>query len=274
MECFLENKAQNSREGLENKRFRAPNQRTPSLAGLQGSLFSSQHCENKKFFPPIVNQYQKTHWGCCALMVCRAQNCKLSKVGIPKELETKSSLALLQLPGEAHCPGLKGRIFYCYFWVAKSCAQSCLTLCDPMDSSMPGFPVLHYLLEFAQIHNHWVGNAIQPFPPLLPPSPLALNLPQHQGLFQWVGPVHQMAKVQHFPGSSDGKECTCKCGRLRFDPWVRKIVGKGNVNLLQYSCLENSMDRRATGWLWSMGSQRWDTTEQLTFTYLLEFQLH
>ena len=79
-----------------------------------------------------------------------------------------------------------------------------------------------------------------------------------------------MAKVQHFPGSSDGKECTCKCGRLRFDPWVRKIVGKGNVNLLQYSCLENTMDRRATGWLWSMGSQRWDTTEQLTFTYMLE----
>ena len=149
MECFLENKAQNSREGLENKRFRAPNQRTPSLAGLQGSLFSSQHCENKKFFPPIVNQYQKTHWGCCALTVCRAQNCKLSKVGIPKEPETKSSLALLQLPGEAHCPGLKGKIFYCYFWVAKSCAQSCLTLCDPMDSSMPGFPALHYLLEFA-----------------------------------------------------------------------------------------------------------------------------
>ena len=206
-------------------------------------------------------------------MVCRTQNCKLSKAGIPKEPKKKNSLVLLQLPREVHVPGIKGRIFYCYFWVAKSCAQSCLTLHDPMDSSTPGFPVLHYLLEFTQIHIRWVGNAIQPFP-LLPPSPPALNLPQHQGLFQWVGSVHQIAKVQGFPGSSDDKECTCKCGRLGFDPWVRKITGKGNGNLLQYSCLENSMDRRATGWLQSKGSQRSDTTEQLTFTYLLELQLH
>ena len=68
-----------------------------------------------------------------------------------------------------------------------SIAQSCLNLCDPMDCSMPGFPVLHHLLEFAQTHVHWVSDAIQPFNPLLPPSPLALNLSQHQGLFQWVG---------------------------------------------------------------------------------------
>ena len=207
-------------------------------------------------------------------MVCRAQNCKLSKVDVPREPKRKSSLALLQLSGEARCPGLKGRIFYCYFWVAKSCAQSCLTLWDPMDSSMPRFPVLHYLLEFAHIHNHWIGNAIQPFPPLSPSSPPALNLPQHQGLFQWAGSAHQIAKVQGFPGSSDGKECTCKCGRLGFDPWVRKIARKRNGNLLQYSCLENSMDRKATGWLRSMGSQRSDTTKQLTFTCLLELQLH
>ena len=187
MESFLENKAQNSREGLENARFWASNQRTLSLEGLQVSLFSSQHCENKKVFPLIVNQYQKTHWGCCA------QNCKLSKVGIQKEPEKKSSLALLQQSGEAYSPGLKGRIFYCYFWVAKYSAQSCLTLCNAMDSSTPGFPVLHYLLEFAQIHNHWVGNAIQQFPPLSPPSPPALNLPQHQGLFQGLGSLHQVA---------------------------------------------------------------------------------
>ena len=52
--------------------------------------------------------------------------------------------------------------------------------------STPGFPVLHYLLEFIQTHVHWVGDAIQPSHPLSPPSPPALNLSQHQGLFQWI----------------------------------------------------------------------------------------
>ena len=68
----------------------------------------------------------------------------------------------------------------------SSVAQSCPTLCDPMDCSMPGFPVLHCLPEFAQTHIHWVGDAIQPSHPLLSPSPAAFNLSQHQGLLQWV----------------------------------------------------------------------------------------
>ena len=64
-----------------------------------------------------------------------------------------------------------------------SVAQSCLTLCDPRGCSSPGFPVLHYFLEFAQTHVHWVGDAIQTFHPLSSPSLLAFNLSQHQGLF-------------------------------------------------------------------------------------------
>ena len=56
-------------------------------------------------------------------------------------------------------------------------AKWCPTRCDPMDYSMPGFPVLYYLLEFAQTHVHWVSDAIQPSHPLLPSSPPALNLP-------------------------------------------------------------------------------------------------
>ena len=64
-----------------------------------------------------------------------------------------------------------------------------------MDCSMPGFPVLHYLLEFTQTHVLWVGDAIQPSHPPLPPSPLALNLSQHQGLFKSVTSLHQVAKV-------------------------------------------------------------------------------
>ena len=54
--------------------------------------------------------------------------------------------------------------------------QSCLTLCDPMNCSMPGLPVHHQLLESTQTHVHWVGDAIQPFHPLSSPSPPALNL--------------------------------------------------------------------------------------------------
>ena len=56
-----------------------------------------------------------------------------------------------------------------------------------MNCSTPGFPLLHYLLEFAQTHNCWVDDAIQPSHPPFNPSPLSLSLSQHQGLFQWVG---------------------------------------------------------------------------------------
>ena len=57
-----------------------------------------------------------------------------------------------------------------------------------------GFPVLHYLPEFAQTHVRWVNDAIQLSHPLSPASPPVLNLSQHQGLFQWVGSSHQVAK--------------------------------------------------------------------------------
>ena len=77
----------------------------------------------------------------------------------------------------------------------SSVAQSCLTLCDPMNCSMPGLPVHHQLPEFTQTHAHWVGDAIQPSHPLLSPSPPAPNPSQHQGLFHWVNSSHEVAKV-------------------------------------------------------------------------------
>ena len=70
----------------------------------------------------------------------------------------------------------------------------CMTLCNPINCSIPGFPVLHHLPELAQTHVCWVGDAIQPSHPLLSPSP-AFNLSQHQGLFQRVGSLHHMARV-------------------------------------------------------------------------------
>ena len=65
-------------------------------------------------------------------------------------------------------------------------------LCDPMDSTVLGFLVLHCLPEFAQTRDHWVSDAIQPSHLLSHPSPLALNLSQHRGIFQRVGCLHQV----------------------------------------------------------------------------------
>ena len=67
----------------------------------------------------------------------------------------------------------------------SSVAQWCLTLCDPMNHSMPGLPVHYQLPESTQTHVYWVSDAIQSSHPLSSPSP-AVNLSQHQGLFQWV----------------------------------------------------------------------------------------
>ena len=76
----------------------------------------------------------------------------------------------------------------------SSVAQSCPTICGPMDCSTPDFPVHHQLLELVQTHVHRVSDAIQPSHPLSSPSPPAFNLSQHQGLFKWVSSSHQEAK--------------------------------------------------------------------------------
>ena len=80
----------------------------------------------------------------------------------------------------------------------RSVAQSCPTLCDPMNRSTPGLPVHHQLTEFTQTHVHWVSDPIQPYHPLLSPSPPASNPSQHQSLFQWVNSSHEVAKVLEF----------------------------------------------------------------------------
>ena len=80
----------------------------------------------------------------------------------------------------------------------SSVAQSCLTLWDSMDCSTPGFPVHHQLPELTQTQVHRVNDAILPSHPLLYPSLPAFNLPQQQGLYQWVSSSHQMAKLLEF----------------------------------------------------------------------------
>ena len=93
--------------------------------------------------------------------------------------------------------------YWCY-----SVTQSCLTLCNCMDCSTPGLPVPHHLPEFAQADAHCNSDAVQPSHPLMPSSPSALSLSQHQGLFQWVVCSHQITKIlelqlQHQSFSSD-----------------------------------------------------------------------
>ena len=92
----------------------------------------------------------------------------------------------------------------------SSVAQSCLTLCDPMDCSTPSLTVHHQLPEFTQTHAHGVGDAIQLAHPLLSPSSPAFSLSQHQGLFKWVSSLHQVAKVLEFQLQLQSFQWICK----------------------------------------------------------------
>ena len=99
----------------------------------------------------------------------------------------------------------------------SSVAQSCLTLCDPMNRSTPGLPVHHQLPEFTQTHVHWVGDGIQPSHPLLSPSPPAPNPSQHQGLFQWVNSSHE--ENYRYQGN-----VSCKDGLNKGQKWYGDLT--------------------------------------------------
>ena len=93
----------------------------------------------------------------------------------------------------------------------SSIIQSCLTLWDPMDCSMPGLPVHHQLPEFTQAHVRWVGDAIQPFHPLLSPSHPTFNLSQHQGL--------QMSQLFASGGQSIGVSASTSVLPMNTQDW-------------------------------------------------------
>ena len=90
-------------------------------------------------------------------------------------------------------PNFKTSLFHLVQFI--SVAQSCLTHWDCMDCSTPGFLIHHQLPELAQIHVHWVNDAIQPSHLLSSASSPAFNFAQHQGLYQWVSSLHQLTKV-------------------------------------------------------------------------------
>ena len=102
-----------------------------------------------------------------------------------------------------------------------------------MNCSIPGFPVLCYLPEFVQTHVHWVNDAIQPSHPLSSPSPF-LNLSQHQGLFQCVGSLHQVAKVLELQLQHQSFQWILRLAFFRID-WFDLLAVQGTLkSLLQH----------------------------------------
>ena len=121
-----------------------------------------------------------------------------------------------------------------YKYQLSPVSQSCSTPCDPMNGSTPDLPVHHQLPEITQTHVHWVGDAIQPSHPLLFPSPPALNLSQHQGLFQWVSSSHQVAKVLGFQLQHQSFQWTRGLISFRMD-WLDLLAVQGTLkSLLQH----------------------------------------
>ena len=112
----------------------------------------------------------------------------------------------------------------------RSVAQSCPTLCNPMDCSTPGFPVLHHLPELVQTRVHWISDAIQPSHPLLSPSPPAFSLSQHQGLFQWVSSLQP--KYWNFSFNISPSNEHSGLTSFRMD-WLDLLAVQGTLKSLQ-----------------------------------------
>ena len=144
-------------------------------------------CIVKHFDPSFLGyiplQFSSVTQSCPTL--CDPMNC--STPGSLSITNSQSSLRLTSIKLVMPSSHLINFFWKCYICIYKligcySITQSCPTLCSPMDCSISDFSVLHHLLEFAQIHVHWVSDTIQTSRPLSSPSP-ALNLSQHQGLF-------------------------------------------------------------------------------------------
>ena len=126
----------------------------------------------------------------------------------------------------------------------SSVAQSCPTLCDPMNRRMPGLPVHHQLLEFTQTHVHWVGDAIQPSHPLLSPSPPAPNPSQHQcfpmsQLFAWGNQsIGASALASVFPKN------TQDWSPLEWTGWI-SLKSKGLSRVFSNTTVQKSTLRRS-----------------------------
>ena len=130
----------------------------------------------------------------------------------------------------------------------RSVTQSCPILCNPMDRSMPGFPVHHQLLELAQTHVHQVGDAIQPSHPLLCPSPPAFTLSQHHRLFQWSVLRIRWPKYWSFSFSISPSNEYSGLISFRMD-WLDLLAVQGTFkNILQQHSSEASILQYSALW--------------------------
>ena len=164
-----------------------------------------KHSERPVLLPPTASALSlqmATQWKRQMMSRCCCENCLISQSAETDsrshEGTTDHTLRTAN-PTEGHKSlqrNLKLHLVteQCWSDQIRSVAQSCLTLCDPMNRSTPGLPVHHQLLEFTQTHIHRVSDAIQLSHPLSSPSPLAPNPSQHQSLFQWVNSLHEVTK--------------------------------------------------------------------------------
>ena len=123
----------------------------------------------------------------------------------------------------------------------SSVTQSCLTLWDPMNCNRPGLPVHHQLPEFTQTHVHWVGDDIQLSHHLSSRSSPAPNHSQHQGLFQWVNTLCEVAEVLEFQLQHQSFQWTPRTDLFRVD-WLDLPAVQGTLkSLLQHHSLKASI---------------------------------
>ena len=162
--CPLEHEREPAVPRAGEEHFRTWGSGRKGLGESEGLKEASETGENVDYWPPSGPSHLLN------VLPCRA--CSISPGWVSVDCLWSSHLVSLALGHTVRGGG------YC------SLAQSCLTLCNPMDCSTLGFPVLHHLPEFAQTQVRWVGDALQPSCPLSSPSLPALNLFQHQGLFQ------------------------------------------------------------------------------------------
>ena len=141
-------------------------------------------------------------------------------------------------------------------------------LCNPMDCGMPICPAFHYLMEFAQIHAHWISDAIQPSHPLLSPSPLALSLAQHQGLFQWVGSSHHVAKYWSFSFSISPSNEYSGLICFRID-WFDLLAVQGTLkSLLQHHSSKASVLQHSAFFMVQLSHPYMTTGKNHSFDYM------
>ena len=161
------------------------------MSGNLRHLHTIYNKDHEKWNQSVISSVAQS-----CLILCEPMECSSPDPSIFHNLESRfkfMSIELIMLSNHfiLCCPLSSSGQF-------SSVTQLCPTLCNPMDCSMPGFPVHHQLLDPTQTHVHRVGDDIQPSHPLSSPFPPALNLYQHQGLFKWVTSLHQVAKVLEF----------------------------------------------------------------------------